>query len=114
MRKPLSTALKITLLSFSLPLIFTGNAWAKDCTDAEIETYVSSENRPALVDCGAEALPHLLKALEIGGEPSEFAAEVLEYIDTGDKNIISELIEAFKNEATNRNVRRSIGWALVV
>ncbi|MCY7324023.1 MAG: HEAT repeat domain-containing protein [Phormidesmis sp. CAN_BIN36] len=114
MQKPLSTALKISLLSFSLPLLFTGNAWAKNCTETEIETYISNKNRFAFVDCGAKAVPSLLKALKMGGEPREFAAETLEYIDTGDKNIIPELIEAFKSEATSKNVRQSIGWALVV
>lgn len=109
MPQSLSTALKITLLSFSLPLIVTGNAWTKTCTEAEIETYIRSKNRSAIIDCGAEAVPTLLKALRMVGEPSEFVAEVLASIETGDKIVVPTLIEAFKNG--NSNVRRELIWA---
>ena len=96
MLKPLSIVLRVLLLSFSLPLLFTDNAWAKTCTKKEIETYISNKNRPAIVDCGAGAVPDLLKALKKGGTTSEFAGEALEYIDTDGKTIVPELIEAFK------------------
>ncbi len=105
------TALKITLLSFSLPLLFTGNAWAKTCTEKEIETYISTKNRPAIVDCGAGAVPNLLKALKKGGTTSEFAVSALEYIDTDGKTVVPELIKAFKSGT--QNIRRSAAWALV-
>ncbi len=111
MQKPLSTALRITLLGLSLPLLFTSNAWAKTCTEKEIETYISNKNRPAIVDCGAEAIPNLLKALKMGGTTSEFAVSALEYIDTDGKTIVPELIEAFKSGT--QNIRRSAAWALV-
>ena len=113
MPKPFSKALKITFFSFSLPLLFTSNAWAKTCTEKEIETYISNNNRVVFVDCGAKVVPNLVKALKMGGETSEFAAEALEYIDTGHKTIIPDLIEAFKNGMTTKNARRSISWALV-
>jgi HEAT repeat protein len=111
MPKPLSTALKITLLSLPLSLLFTSNAWAKNCTEKETETYIINKNRPAIIDCGAGAVPNLLKALKKGGTTSEFAGEALEFIDTDGKTIVPELIEVFKNGT--QNVRRSAAWALV-
>jgi hypothetical protein len=90
MPKPLSTALKITCLSFSLPLLFTGNAWAKTCAEKEIAIYISNKNRPALIDCGSDAVPNLLKALKMGGTTSEVAAEVLQSIDTGNEIVTSQ------------------------
>jgi hypothetical protein len=78
MRKFLSIPLKITILSLPLSLLFTSNAWAKSCTEKEIETYIINKNRPAIIDCGAGAVPDLLKALKKGGTTSEFAGEALE------------------------------------
>jgi HEAT repeat protein len=111
MRKFLSIPLKITILSLPLSLLFTSNAWAKSCTEKEIETYIINKNRPAIIDCGAGAVPDLLKALKKGGTTSEFAGEALEFIDTNGKTIVPELIEVFKNGT--QNVRRSAAWTLV-
>lgn len=111
MPKPFSKALKITFFSFSLPLLFTSNAWAKNCTEKEIETHIINKNRPAMIDCEAGEVLDLLKALKKGETTSEFAGEALEYIDTNGKTIVPELIEAFKNGT--QHVRRSAAWALV-
>jgi HEAT repeat protein len=109
MRKHLSVSLKITLLSLPLSLLFTGNAWAKNCTKKEIETHIINKNRPAIIDCGAGAVPDLLKTLKKGGTTSEVAAEVLQSIDTGNEIVIPTLIEVFKNGTPN--VRRNLVWA---
>jgi HEAT repeat protein len=109
MPQPLSTALKITLFSFSLPLLFAGNSWARVCTEEEIETYINSKNRPAIIDCGTEAVPNLLKAFKTDEETGQFAAEVFASIDTGDEIVVPTLIETFKNGTPT--VRRELIWA---
>lgn len=109
MHKPRFIALKITFFSFSLPLLLTSNAWAKTCTETEIKTYISNENRPAIIDCGAKAVPDLLKALKTGGATSEFAAIVFSQIDTGDETVVPTLIEVFRNGTSK--VRRNLLWA---
>ncbi len=111
MPKPLSTALKITFLSFSLPLIFTGNVWAKACTEAEVNTYLRN-SRDALFDCDDKAIPVLLEMLKSNdAKIRSYAVQALVFqVGIKDEIVVPALVGALKDEDVG--VRRAASTAL--
>ncbi len=113
MRPPLSTILKITLLSFSLPLLFSGNTWAKICTDAEVNVYLRNVN-DALFDCDANVIPTLIKALESNDEEIRIHAVYGLFFHVGiqDEIVVPALVKALKDE--NAEVRQTAASSLSI
>jgi HEAT repeat protein len=113
MRKPLSTALKITLLSFSLPLLFSGNTWAKTCTNAEVNVYLRNVS-DALFDCDVNAIPTLIKALESNDEEIRIHAVYGLFFHVGiqDEIVVTALVKALKDE--NAEVRQTAASSLSI
>ncbi|NJP11644.1 MAG: HEAT repeat domain-containing protein [Leptolyngbyaceae cyanobacterium RU_5_1] len=113
MRKPLSTALNITLLSFSLPLLFAGNAWAKTCPEVEANDYLRSSN-DALFNCDADVIPVLIEALKNNNTKVRSHAVDALYFQVGiqDEIVVPALVRALKDK--DAEVRRHAASGLSI
>lgn len=100
MPKPLITAIKITLLSFSLPLLFTGSAWAKACTETDVNVYLK-DNIDALLNCNSETIPVLIKALNHSDDNirSHAVSALFSHIGIRDDLVVPALVEVLKDQS---------------
>jgi HEAT repeat protein len=105
MQKPLSTVLKITLLSFSLSLLFAGNSWARTCAEAELNDYLKNRN-DALFSCDANAISALVESLKNNdAKVRSHAVRALVFqVGINDDIVIPALVGALKDE--NAEVRQ--------
>jgi HEAT repeat protein len=115
MPKPLFTALKITLLSFSLPLFFTGSAWAKACTETEVNLYLK-DNIDALLNCNSKIIPILIKALDNSDDNvrSHAVSALFSHVGVRDELVVPALVEVLKDQSENTEVRQRAAYGLSV
>lgn len=110
---PLSTAFKVICLSFSLPLLFAGHAWAKTCTEASVNSYIKNRD-DALFDCDANVIPALIKALNHNDTKIRSHAVDALYFHVGiqDEIVVPALIRALKDKDAEVRERAASGLSI--
>ena len=113
MIKPLSTVLKITVLSLSLHLLFTNNAWAKTCTEASVNTYLKNRD-DALFDCDASVIPSLIETLKNNDAKGRSHAVDALYFQVGiqDDIVVPALVRALKDKDAEVRKRAASGLSI--
>jgi HEAT repeat protein len=115
--KPISTlpillhTLKVGFLCLSLPLLLVENAEAKGCTDLQVKLFVSKNEQPELIKCGADTVPTLIPLLnDEDVNVRRNAASALGNLGAEAKASVATLILTLKDK--NARVRSNAAYAL--